>query len=507
MTAIRDPKVLIFIVAYNAERTISSVLKRIPVDRLPASTEVLVIDDSSQDATFRVAQANRDAVRGLRITVLYNPENQGYGGNQKLGYQYAIDHGFDLVALVHGDGQYAPEKLPELIAPIVDGDADAVFGSRMMERGAALRQGMPGYKYVGNKILTQYENFMLGMDLSEFHSGYRVYSVSALKRVPFKYNTNDFHFDTEIIIQFKLGGLRIREIPIPTFYGDEVCHVNGIKYAWDVFWTTLGSRVHAWGLFHQRKFDVPQSTVAYPAKLGYRSSHTLARDAVRAGARVLDLGCGPGYAAMELRKKWCHVTGVDREPPVQPAAFDEHLQYDLNKPDLPSELKADYDYVLMLDFLEHLDSPADFLALVRARLYRPGLRVIITMPNVGFFVVRLMLLMGQFNYAKQGILDAGRKRLFTFRSVLRLLREEGYVVKRVDGIPVPYPKIFGPTRMAMGLVRLNDALIKVWRRFFAYQIYLEAEPLPPLSRLLARSIEFGEQCAPEPPPIPSTPGS
>ena len=187
-----EKRLLILVVAYNAEKTIEWVLSRIPVEDLPRRTEVLVIDDSSGDRTFETATAKRDVLRGMNLTVLWNPENQGYGGNQKIGYEYAIQHGFDVVALVHGDGQYAPERLPELVRPVLEGEADACFGSRMMERGRAVREGMPLYKYVGNRILTCFQNRLLGMNLSEFHSGYRVYSVAALKQIPFRYNTGDF---------------------------------------------------------------------------------------------------------------------------------------------------------------------------------------------------------------------------------------------------------------------------------------------------------------------------
>ena len=181
--------------------------------------------------------------------MLFNPKNQGYGGNQKIGYHYAITHGFDFVALVHGDGQYAPEALPELLKPLRQGSAEAVFGSRMLNRGAARQGGMPLYKFLGNKILTGFQNRMLRTNLSEFHSGYRIYSIAALKKVPFDRNTNEFHFDTEIIIQLIKAGLRIRQLPIPTYYGDEIRHVNGLKYAWDVAKATSKSQAHELNIF------------------------------------------------------------------------------------------------------------------------------------------------------------------------------------------------------------------------------------------------------------------
>jgi glycosyltransferase involved in cell wall biosynthesis len=132
-------RILIFVVAYNAEKTIQTVLQRIPASLSEHHTEVLIIDDCSADHTFeRARQSSSEQDLPYPVTVLFNPVNQGYGGNQKIGFQYAIRNGFDIVALVHGDGQYAPERLPDLLQPLLDGEADAVFGSRMIQRSDAL---------------------------------------------------------------------------------------------------------------------------------------------------------------------------------------------------------------------------------------------------------------------------------------------------------------------------------------------------------------------------------
>ena len=249
-------RLLVFVVAYNAERTLAAVLDRIPECLRRDGVEVLVIDDASRDATFGEGMRYQIEHPSFPVHVLRTPENQGYGGNQKLGYRYAIENGFDFVALVHGDGQYAPEKLPGLLGPLLRGEADAVFGSRMMDPGSALRGRMPLYKYFGNRILSGFQNLVLGTAFTEFHSGYRVYAVKALVQVPFDCNTGDFHFDTEIILQFLRRGLRIVEVPIPTYYGDEICHVDGLRYAWDVAVATVRSRIHGMDLLYERKYDV-----------------------------------------------------------------------------------------------------------------------------------------------------------------------------------------------------------------------------------------------------------
>lgn len=250
-------RLLIFIVAYNASKHIENVLDRIPAgiwDKSFADCDVLVIDDCSPDNTFEVAQAYAKHT-GRAIEIQRNQTNQGYGGNQKIGYQYAIDNGYDAVVLLHGDGQYDPAMIPLLAAPVLEKKADVVIGSRMMDKKSARHGGMPLYKFIGNIVLTTVQNWMLGVRLAEFHSGYRVYSTTALKAVPFWHNANYFDFDTDILIQMIDTKQRFLEISIPTFYGDEICHVNGIKYAVKILLSTLFSRLQRLGLCHFKKFD------------------------------------------------------------------------------------------------------------------------------------------------------------------------------------------------------------------------------------------------------------
>jgi glycosyltransferase involved in cell wall biosynthesis len=244
----------ILVVAYNAASTLATVLDRIPQGFRSHISEVLVCDDFSQDSTYLVGLGYKQLSSDLPLTVIRQPRNLGYGGNQKSGYQWAIEHDLDIVVLLHGDGQYAPEFLPEIVAPLERGECDAVFGSRMMEPGGARRGGMPMYKYVGNRILTAFENKLVGLELSEWHSGYRAYSVPALASIPFHRNSDDFHFDTQIILQFFEAGKRIIELPVPTYYGDEICHVNGIPYAMHCVWETTKYFVFdRWGVSARKR--------------------------------------------------------------------------------------------------------------------------------------------------------------------------------------------------------------------------------------------------------------
>jgi glycosyltransferase involved in cell wall biosynthesis len=241
------PRIGILIVAYNAEGTLKSVLDRIPSHIMAKIDEVFVFDDASSDRTHEIGQSIAREGFGTKLSVYKNPVNLMYGGNQSRGYQYAMEKGLDYVVLLHGDGQYAPEVMQDLLTPLENGEADLVMGSRMMVPGAALKGNMPLYKYIGNKVLTWIENTLIGTRFTEFHSGYRAYSLAAMRNIPLGRLTYNWHFDTQIIIQFVKKGYRVKEVPIPTYYGDEICRVNGIPYAMHCAWEALRYAVlHRW---------------------------------------------------------------------------------------------------------------------------------------------------------------------------------------------------------------------------------------------------------------------
>lgn len=482
---LRGKRLLIFIVAYNAESTIEKVLTRIPKSLHSDQVEVLIIDDSSQDETFRNGLRYQQKQSDFRITVLRTPANQGYGGNQKLGYRYAIDHGFDIVALVHGDGQYAPEELPTLLDPLLRNETDAVFGSRMIDKKAARRGGMPLYKWIGNQVLTAIQNAILKTRLSEFHSGYRLYSTTALAQIPFEKNTNDFHFDTEIIIQFVLKKLRITELQIPTFYGDEICHVNGLGYAWNILRSTIKARLCGIQLFYDRRFDVDARPAAHSDKLDFPSSQTFAVKACIPGRYVLQLGIGHGNVAAELGKKLCHVTAIDfaaselsEKRTALPFA---------SKPTVPADISR-YHQILLVDLIEHVHDPENFMDELRRKAMGRRPEVIITAANVAFFVTRIMLALGQFNYSRKGILGIGHRRLFTFKSLRSLLEQAGYEVMEERGVPAPFPLALGRSLCSRALLRINQILLLISKRLFAYQIYIRARPVPDARHLLKETI-------------------
>jgi glycosyltransferase involved in cell wall biosynthesis len=200
------------------------------------------------------------------LEVIRNQKNEGYGGSQKIAYRRSMDKNFKAIAMLHGDAQYAPEYLEQLIQPILEGKADMVFGSRMA--GDPLAGGMPKIRYLGNRFLTTIQNKLLGLNLSEYHSGYRVYSVEALNRLPYLNLSSDYHFDTEIIILMRHMGMRIVESPIPTHYGEEKNYVNIWRYGMDVLVTTVSYFLHCKGIRRSKNWsrilgDLPQVEYAH----------------------------------------------------------------------------------------------------------------------------------------------------------------------------------------------------------------------------------------------------
>jgi len=238
-------KVVIVLPAYNAEKTITRTINEIPIE---FRDQLLLVDDASTDRTVEIAKK-------MDIPVIQHSKNLGYGGNQKTCYRNALEMGADIVVMLHPDHQYDAKIIPELILPIINGEADAVFGSRMLG-GRPFENGMPAYKYYANIILTAFANIVFKRYLSEIHSGFRAYSRKYLETIRFEKNSNNFVFDTEIIAQGMANNLFFREVPIETRYFPEASSINFIKsvfYGFGVLWVLLRYKLHVKKVFFQEK--------------------------------------------------------------------------------------------------------------------------------------------------------------------------------------------------------------------------------------------------------------
>lgn len=224
-------RVFVLMPAYNAGATVEKVFARIPEEARRRIVRYVAVNDGSKDDT--AAALARVQEQFPNLVVLDHGVNRGYGEAEKTLLRYAVKEGADVGVLLHSDGQYSPEKIPELLEPFDRDTADLVQGSRMLG-GGTLRGGMPLYKFVANKALTAIENWAFGLNLAEYHSGYMLYSRKAMTTLPWEKLSNSFDFDLEVMVLALLKGLRIAEIAIPTIYAGEKSHVNSVKYGFDV---------------------------------------------------------------------------------------------------------------------------------------------------------------------------------------------------------------------------------------------------------------------------------
>jgi 2-polyprenyl-3-methyl-5-hydroxy-6-metoxy-1,4-benzoquinol methylase len=471
-----SPRIGILVVAYNAVTTLASVLDRVPKSFRARVSHVFVCDDASDDATYLVGLGYKQVSDDLPITVKRHPSNLGYGGNQKEGYRLAIEHDLDIIVLLHGDGQYAPECLPDLVAPLERGECDAVFGSRMMVSGAAREGGMPLYKYVGNRILTAFENRMLNTTLTEFHSGYRAYAVPVLESIPFERNSDGFDFDTEIIIQLVDAGKRIVEVPIPTYYGDEICYVDGLKYAKDVALDVVRYKLGKLGF---TSGEIGRVGDEYGMKHSEQSSHGVILRWLEQmpPSRVLDLGCSSGLLAEQVRRCGHHVTAVDvLQLPHVSERVDRFIRADLDQR-LPPEVVAEgpFDIVLAADLLEHVRHPEPLLEDVCSVLVPRG-SLIVSVPNFGHWYARTRVVLGLFDYDQRGILDQGHVRFFTRRGLLRRLRGAGFRVQRQEVTGLPLEVLTKSDTLPQRLIGFLDRFaVAAWPTLFGYQFVVQCE--------------------------------
>lgn len=472
---LRELRIGVLIVAYNAAGTLTDVLDRLPADFRETVDHVLVCDDASGDTTYDVGIAYQAGNTTFPLTVIRHPVNLGYGGNQKSGYRWAIERGLDVIVLLHGDGQYAPEAVEDIVAPIADGSADAVMGSRMMAPGSALAGGMPLYKYVGNRILTRFQNNLVGLELSEWHSGYRAYRVDALADLPLNDYSDGFDFDTEIILGLHHLGKRILEVPIPTYYGDEICYVNGMKYAAAVVGDVLRYRLAKFGLgtgAAPTALDDP-----YGLKMSPHSSHgrLLATIRRRPHCRVLDVGCSDGRFGAIVRSYGHEVHGVDvvKHDGVG-ERLDEFVEADLNA-GLPEAVPGPYELIVAADILEHTVEPARLLADLVTRL-TPGGRILVSVPNFAHWYPRARVVAGRFDYDQRGLLDRGHVRFFTRRSFESLIKSCGLRIVERDTVGTPFELV--ANRGMLGRFTtlagwLDRMAVRVWPTLFGYQFLYE----------------------------------
>lgn len=252
----------VFVPCYNVEKFVEDTIRRVAWEELAGvvSYRVVFVDNQSTDGTWeRIHDCLRHLKdRGVEAEAIQNPVNLGYGGSNKVIFDYCLAHDIEAVGILHSDGQYAPEELCRLVREfLARPDCALFYGSRL--RGAPLKGGMPIHKFVASTVLTWVQNVALGTRVSEFHSGYRFYRMAWIRRLPYQENADYFHFDTQIIFQIRHAGGTIEETPIPTHYGDEQSQLNGLRTAYGILANVVAYLLHKSGLVHVRRFGAPAS--------------------------------------------------------------------------------------------------------------------------------------------------------------------------------------------------------------------------------------------------------
>jgi 2-polyprenyl-3-methyl-5-hydroxy-6-metoxy-1,4-benzoquinol methylase len=463
-------RIAVYVVARDVVHSLARVLDRIPGSVRDRVTEVLVFDAGSRDDTYLVGMGFK-AVSGQANLTVMRGESGGFGANNKRAITYCIERGYDIMVLLHGDGKYAPEVLDQILAPLERGEADAVFGSRFLTPGGG-RHGMPWHKEVAVRALGVLARRVVGLGLRDWHCGYRAYDLTALRQLPYGLDSDDLHFDTEIAIQHALHGLRIAEVPVPPYTGDETGGLRGIRYAANILRVLGQYWLHRSGFREYPKFAIVEKYV-------YKTSHDASHQRLLAlldkdRRRVLDVGCGAGYLAEALAVRGNVVVGVDaRRAPGVAGRVAEFIQVDLDRDPIPWS-GPPFHFVVLADVIEHLREPDRLLARCRELLADDG-ALLVSVPNVAHWSVRLALLAGRFPYAARGILDRSHLRFFTLASIRTEISRAGFVVDRMETTTPPLEQLFRGRilgSLARFLNRLQAPAARVWPGLFAYQIVL-----------------------------------
>ena len=316
------------------------------------------------------------------------------------------------------------------------------------------------------------------MNLTEFHSGYRAYSLKALRQIHFDHMTDVFHFDTQIIIKLHHQGFRIKEVPIPTYYGDEICHVDGLKYAKDVFYAVVRYKRTIKSLVCYPEYK--EYFVHYPIKESKHSSHYYFMLWTGKQQEVLDIGCGEGFFAEKLIEQDNRVDGVDiLAQPKHAQLFGKYVQADLDQgldQALPALTNNTYDRVLLQDILEHVRNPHKVLTDCHQLLKPQGL-LLVSVPNVANITVRLSLLFGRFEYADRGILDKTHLKFYTLNSARHLLEKAGYAIVTQKVTVMPLELVLGMPADNPLMLAINTVLAmftKLMPSLLGYQILFTA---------------------------------
>jgi 2-polyprenyl-3-methyl-5-hydroxy-6-metoxy-1,4-benzoquinol methylase len=410
------------------------------------------------------------------FAVLRPPSNLQDGALHKMALEYGLINKFDMICVIDSGNTPPPAEILCNLRSL-ETDDSALYASKDSTATGPLGE-------IFNRCIQAVYSLFLPISLCDIYSAYRIYRVKDIEAIPFALNSDSRKFLIEVTIQLLLSGKRIQEIPssVPS---TQHSYRNVFRTVLDLIEVSLKKRLQKGCLFYDSRFDVAQNNEHYPAKFDFPSSHSYAINSLQSGDKVLLLGSGPSELVAPFRLKSKEVACIDLHiAPELKELCVEAKEMDLNFVSHFESSIPKFDKVFALDIIEHLVSPEKFLNAIRTSPCTAQSRLVLTTPNVAFFTIRLILLLGQFNYGKRGILDMTHTRLFTFASLGRLFRQQGFNILKMEGIPAPFPLAIGRNKFSAILLRLNLPLIRASRGLFSFQIYCEAEPIPTTRQLL-----------------------
>lgn len=467
--------ILLALINEGRDGHIEKALRGLPASFLDANDSVVIL----QFCRSHGLGSGLTRLGSTRVETIVAERGLGYGEQVKLAFEFACRHGLDAVVTLDGNSRYPLEDAAGLL--------DALEAGADMAVAAPASENVFTVTGAGAWLASRLVNLIIRARITAWHPGFRAYRVPAIAAVPFEKNVDDRGFNTEIIIQLLIAKCSIARVPTRGYAHASLPMVNKFRFAWGMLKAAGLSLLHQSSLFYQPQFDLGEPLDVYQLKLGYPSSHSMALAAVPPKARVLDIGCGNGAFDRLLKARGCRVDGMDHHPDGTVTGLDNYTQIDLDVQNHAFPVHG-YDCILLLDVLEHLRQPETLLAYLRVESGpQPKPMVLISIPNVAFFIIRLRLLCGSFHYGKLGILDLTHTRLFTEKSIIALLARNGYCVESIAGVPPPYPKAIGKNVVSRTLLVVNQWCIALSRRLFSYQLLIVARPKPTLEDLLPSS--------------------
>jgi methionine biosynthesis protein MetW len=475
------PRIALFVFDCADTSALRQVLDRISDPVAAWFEEIVIVQDRSAAEQRPVPREWRErgdgaSEIGSRLRVHRLPRDAGFGGARKAAFEYAVRKRFDHVVFMRGDGIHPPEALPELVRPIHDDPNQMVFAYRLLR----MPRTPGGWKLfpnlVAHTLATGFQNRLLGLRLRDYHSGFRLYSMRAIERMPYQLNSDDPHFDMQLVIQCRVLGVPVCEVPVGPLWREYATNAAGLAEVFRASRCAVDYRLHQLHVLRLGNYFVDEG-VRYTFKHSATGSHMQIVRTIEPDSRVLDLGCSQGLLARPLQEKGVRVTGVDIAPPSAPIdGLEQFFERDLDR-ELELPFGRDFDYVVVSDVIEHLRNRTQLLRSARTFLKEGG-RLIISTPNIALWFYRLSLLVGRFEYGPRGVLDETHVHLFTRATFRREVEKAGFYILRERVTALPFEIVFestGRSRLVRSLNHFYHRLARLWPTMFAYQHILEAE--------------------------------